>query len=174
MALPGACPSTDAPSWPLGCWGRGWSRPQRMRGAGRPFPSLVLKHAAASALAPRRSSALECPREGSAEPSPWTGHSCAVRTGHSCAVQPKWEEASKRSAYGFAPSLCQEHSCMLYSSILFIAGSWVRVPQAEAKLLRAVHRTAASLGEAKRGDKASFKLPVSANLSNNGGSVGLK
>lgn len=41
----------------------------------------------------------------------------------------------------------------LYSSSLFIAGSSIRVPQAEAKPLYAIHCTAASPGEAKGGIK---------------------
>lgn len=81
------------------------------------------------------------------------------------AVQPKRGEASGTSAYGFAPSLCGEHAGKLYSSSLFIAASWFLVPQAEAKLLCAVHCSAASSGEAKGENKKSFKLVLSAGLS---------
>lgn len=134
----------EVPEWSSGCWGRGWSRPQRMCGAGKPFPSLAWNRAAASALALGGSSALECPREGSAEPSP--------RPEHNCTVRPKRGEAGGRSAYGFVPSLCGEHASKLCSWSLFIAGSWICVPQAEAKLLSAVHCTAASPGEEKGGN----------------------
>lgn len=132
--------------WSLGCWGRGWSRPQRMHSVGRLFPFLVLDHAAASAQALTASSAVECPYEGSTEP-PWPEHNCTV--------QPKQGEASRRSAYGFVPSLCWEHACKLCSLSLFLAGSWICIPQAEAKLLCAVHCVAASPGETKKGNKKS-------------------
>lgn len=133
---------------------------------GRFFPSLLSNHAAASPLALRGSSALECPHQGSAEPSP--------RPQHSCTVQSKPGEARWRSADGFAPSPCWGHACKLYSSSLFIAGSWIHVPQAEAKLLCAVHCTAASPGEAKGGNKKKVLSSQYLQISYNGGFVGLK
>lgn len=134
---------------------------------GRLFLSLMSIHAAASALALRGSSALECPREGSAEPSPWP--EC------NCTVWPKRGEASGRFAYGFAPSLYREHTCKLYSSSLFIAGSWICVPQAEDKLLCAIHCTAASPGDAKWGAIKKVLRSQYLQISlTNGGFVGLK
>lgn len=129
---------------------------------GRLFPSLALNHTAASALALRRSSALECPHKGPAEPSP--------RTEHNHAAWPKQGEASGRSAYGFAPSLGWEHTCKLYSLSLFIAGSWIGIPQAEAKLLCAIPLCSCFPWRGKGGKlkKKSLKLPISANLSYNG------
>lgn len=61
----------------------------------------------------------------------------------------------------------------LCSLSAFIAGSWICIPQAQARLLRAVHCAAAS-GEAKGGKKNGLKLPISAKLSSYGGFEGLK
>lgn len=131
----------------------------------RLFPSLVLCCPDASALAPRGSSALECPQEGSAEP--LLSLSITAQSSYS-------SERPRGACHASAPSLCGEHTFKLHYLNLFIAGSRIHIPQAEAELLCAIHCTAASPAESEVGNKNSFQLPISANLNYNGGFVGQK
>lgn len=144
--------------WSLGCRGRGWSRPQRRYGVGRLFLSLMSIHAAASALALRGSSALECPREGSAEPSPWPECNCTV-----------WPKQGERPAGGLLmdlPPPCTGNTltnCILRAFSLQALGSASHRLRTNSFVQFIVRLL--PLEMQRGGNKKGFKLPISANLS---------